>query len=59
MLDVLDGDYYHNGFLIKEFNINSMLLTEDVVPNLDEMKRFSSDPVNNDSNISENNIYND
>lgn len=40
MMDVFDHEFYKDGFLMKELNISSMLITEGVVPSLDEMQRF-------------------
>ncbi|DBA02343.1 TPA: hypothetical protein N0F65_007162 [Lagenidium giganteum] len=42
MMDFFDNDYYKDGFLIKEMNINMMLQTEDVNPTLDEINKFTS-----------------
>ncbi|RLN69430.1 hypothetical protein BBJ28_00016540 [Nothophytophthora sp. Chile5] len=42
MMDSFDNDFYQDGFLIKEVNIATMLVTDDVNPTLDEINRFSS-----------------
>ncbi|TMW63337.1 hypothetical protein Poli38472_002278 [Pythium oligandrum] len=42
MMDFFDNDFYKDGFLLKEVNIVTMLQTEDVNPNLDEINKFSS-----------------
>lgn len=45
MMDFYDSDFYLNGFLIKELNIQTMLQTEEVVPTLDEMNKFTQEGV--------------
>uniref|UniRef100_K3WKC8 Transcription elongation factor SPT5 n=1 Tax=Globisporangium ultimum (strain ATCC 200006 / CBS 805.95 / DAOM BR144) TaxID=431595 RepID=K3WKC8_GLOUD len=50
MLDSFDNDWYKDGFLIKEVNINTMLQMEDVNPTLDEINKFSAIGAGEDGN---------
>jgi len=40
--DFYDGNYFHDGYLIKEFNVNTMVkpCSEDSPPTLEELQRF-------------------
>jgi transcription elongation factor SPT5 len=38
--EILDGNYYHNGYLLKEVKPDTMLVWESVHPTLDEVARF-------------------
>lgn len=41
-MDFFDNDYYQDGFLVKEVNINMMLQTDEVNPRLDEINKFAA-----------------
>lgn len=42
MVDLIDGEYFQDGFILKEYNILSTLTTENVIPMLEEKQKFDS-----------------